>query len=767
MLKILNSGKDRRPSVRNMKPKFVKDSSEVNEILTSNMVRRNSPSLLLNNITNSTQMNDKFKTSMIELLKSETSKPTQKTTANNYKIIINNGDVKRCDTEDEITIKSSKSILGNKSNNSSSKHSVMNLANVQYKPRKSTKDRLPNIMTEKIKNRPIQSSRMIPYVSVGALKSSRSSKQLQSRKQSIMLPRQSRQSHINPEKVAEVMRNSEKNSEYTKYLKRKIRLDIAISIFLCLNLLMSIIDNEIYIDYTDKFLNTKMQDLGLDVINEEILNQIDQRELNPLENWIRGINGVICFISAILIVFRYKAVLKIDQIDQKLSKYDNLFNSNIYIYMIFEVFICLIFYPPFLRYILTGKQIGFLYSYSINSVISIVVLIKFYLICRIFMHYSRWTSDNAVSFCNKYKVKNGIHFAIKSEMKKRPFTVLSFLLVFLMVIFGFAMRTFEYGVFNPVHKSKGMKGSNDLQNLANCFWLIIVTMTTVGFGDYYPISHPGRFVGVLACFIGMMLLSLIVVSLGVITEFSLEEKKAFSKLKKLFADDNMENKASNVVRNVLLLRKFIIHLNSKKKHYYERDPGSLSERFILFTQLKKEISIFKNDYKIANSHSLPVDEVLFTFQTKLENDLNKLSNNIELIDGFNNELTEITEGQENIQVRIRNVIEMQDEIGAYIIYLNNENYIKNLKVSKINIKEDFKINMAAVNDFEQNAITKLHKSITKNKRNLNISNLSNKSKKSKKSKNARSSKNLISKDVNEAKTMKKIEFNFQNKMLLD
>lgn len=51
-------------------------------------------------------------------------------------------------------------------------------------------------------------------------------------------------------------------------------------------------------------------------------------------------------------------------------------------------------------------------------------------------------------------------------------------------------------------------------------WCIIITMTTVGFGDFYPSTHLGRFIGVLACFWGTFLVSLMVVSLTISSEFT-------------------------------------------------------------------------------------------------------------------------------------------------------------------------------------------------------------------------------------------------------
>ena len=41
--------------------------------------------------------------------------------------------------------------------------------------------------------------------------------------------------------------------------------------------------------------------------------------------------------------------------------------------------------------------------------------------------------------------------------------------------------------------------------------MLIITMTTVGYGDFYPSTIPGRGLAIIACVIGITLVSILVV----------------------------------------------------------------------------------------------------------------------------------------------------------------------------------------------------------------------------------------------------------------
>lgn len=87
--------------------------------------------------------------------------------------------------------------------------------------------------------------------------------------------------------------------------------------------------------------------------------------------------------------------------------------------------------------------------------------------------------------------------------------------------------SFQLSKFNRSYVADDGQNPLDFRDLTNSYWVTIITMLTVGFGDGYPSTHLGRFIGVIACILGMLLTSLILVALTTITEFIPEEAKVF------------------------------------------------------------------------------------------------------------------------------------------------------------------------------------------------------------------------------------------------
>ncbi len=137
----------------------------------------------------------------------------------------------------------------------------------------------------------------------------------------------------------------------------------------------------------------------------------------------------------------------------------------------------------------------------------------------------------------------------------------------------------------------------------------------------------------------------------------------------------------------------------------------MSERFILFTHIKKEIAFFADDSRAVNSYSVPLDEMLKRLETKITDNVKQLSKNIDRLQILDKDKEYLTEEQDNLKLKRGDIIKKQEFVGKYLMKLNNQNFstsiVFNDKASSLNIsgsyasiiyKEDIKTHSELLED---------------------------------------------------------------------
>ena len=110
------------------------------------------------------------------------------------------------------------------------------------------------------------------------------------------------------------------------------------------------------------------------------------------------------------------------------------------------------------------------------------------------------TTSNGLKFIH---LKEGHHFAYDSQ------SLIKKLLSFLMLFFIVSMILFSTFIYFCEINENGKV----FMSIPHAFWWAIVTMTTVGYGDMFPITPLGKVVGFFCAICGVLCIALPVPSI--------------------------------------------------------------------------------------------------------------------------------------------------------------------------------------------------------------------------------------------------------------
>mmetsp|Transcript_21103 Transcript_21103/g.18710 ORF Transcript_21103/g.18710 Transcript_21103/m.18710 type:complete len:205 (-) Transcript_21103:49-663(-) len=151
-----------------------------------------------------------------------------------------------------------------------------------------------------------------------------------------------------------------------------------------------------------------------------------------------------------------------------------------------------------------------------------------------------------------------------------------------IIIGGFLLRVFE----QPL---KGVSGQDF--SYSNSVWNVIVTMSTVGYGDFFPKTIFGRFVGVLICIWGAAVVSIFVVTVTNMLAFDPTEEKTYSLLQRLSYKEELKRKATKVLAAAYKGRS-ILKKNTKNSRAYVGSIRDFRKNILSFQKTARTVRSF-------------------------------------------------------------------------------------------------------------------------------------------------------------------------------
>ena len=143
------------------------------------------------------------------------------------------------------------------------------------------------------------------------------------------------------------------------------------------------------------------------------------------------------------------------------------------------------------------------------------MLLRLFFIARTCINYSVYTDAYSKKLCRQYGFTSGVRFTLKVQCLMNPTYFVGTLFLANILIFSYVLRIFEI----PYQRRFG-KNMYEFDNFSNSLWLVLMTITTVGFGDIIVHTYPGRLVTMIVALCGPVMISLVVLVSSSIFELS-------------------------------------------------------------------------------------------------------------------------------------------------------------------------------------------------------------------------------------------------------
>jgi Ion channel len=272
---------------------------------------------------------------------------------------------------------------------------------------------------------------------------------------------------------------------------------------------------------------------------------------------------------------------------------------------------------PFINYDFEFKQLNGTLCVSLREISTSLMVFRVFILLRLLQHYSKWTSEHSSAICDSYGAKSTIFYSLKALLREKPIQMIMPLMGISLLSMSFALRTYE----------KNFRSDNNTQDYSyiwNSMWLVMLTMTTVGYGDFYPKTHAGRFIASISAAWGIFLVSLAILSLTNMAILSKGQTKSYAFLKKIELKNKGKMFAAIYVKSVI---EILTLYKKRKKH-----PGDS------LIKAKTFYKKFKDFQKMTYLNQKTPEEVLRGINENLGLEINRIQEILDISKDFNEQL---------------------------------------------------------------------------------------------------------------------------------
>jgi hypothetical protein len=249
--------------------------------------------------------------------------------------------------------------------------------------------------------------------------------------------------------------------------------------------------------------------------------------------------------------------------------------------------------------------------YSLNSFMGILSMLRCWYFVKFYLVNSEFHSARIQRVCEMNNFDTNLEFSMKASMIKTPY-ILYFILFFsILACCSFSLRVFE--------RELDMYTKEYFVSYWNTIWCLIITMTTVGYGDYYPSTFFGRLIGIISSIFGVFLISMLVVTVTNVLLLEETDRNVFLLIERIYMMEEKDILAAKLVSRYVKLMK----LMKNKKTPTEQKERLRDQTLMSLIKFREKCNEIDSTYP-PYSH---FDEILVNL-SRIDNNLDDLTNRL-------------------------------------------------------------------------------------------------------------------------------------------
>jgi len=163
-------------------------------------------------------------------------------------------------------------------------------------------------------------------------------------------------------------------------------------------------------------------------------------------------------------------------------------------------------------------------KHTLFEYMMVFMFLRLYFVARAVLNYSFKSNAFSKTLCTEYGFYPGLSFVMKTKFLKYPGVIILLMLFLTVLVIPFIIMVFEIQFFmDPaINMNQGI--------YFNAIYLVMITLTTVGYGDISPKTQAGKVVIIFTAIWGAVQISFLVLIISNGFNLSRNEEAALKKI---------------------------------------------------------------------------------------------------------------------------------------------------------------------------------------------------------------------------------------------